>query len=382
MKVVSNVLLAAAWLGIACPAAALAQTQPVQAQAPSQECNALCRLFGGGSSNVPAEPAATEMQQDQPQHRRRYRKPRATAVPEPSRAASTHGIRIVEPENGAHAAIDSDLAAVLGPALRVETVASKGAVLKDLLTLPDVDMALVSALSLSRGSDLSDRLVYLAKMFTEELHAVATVDVRSVEDLNGKPVYLGYPGSDAEIAAQALLEARGVKVEPVSGTLDDALAGLKEKRVAAVFVLAPKPFSQLSALSDADGLRLLPLPYKTSDEAFYPASLASADYPALVPDGGQVETVALDTVLVAPRWRDSSHRQQELTAFSRRLFEQFPELLAEGRHPKWKETNLATALEGPRRLRAAQEWVAAKLKEHGKLGQAPSGSRRRVGEVQ
>jgi hypothetical protein len=343
----------------------------------------LCRLFGGGAAT--AQPAATEAQQaqqDQPQHRRRYRKPRETAAREPSRAASAHTIRIVAPENGAHAAIDSDLSAVLAPDLPVETVASKGSVLKDLLTLPDVDVALVSALSLSHGSDLSDRLVYVAKMFTEELHAVSTADVGSLEDLNGKPVYLGHPGSDAEIAAQALLESRGVKVEPVSGSLDDALAGIKEKRIAAVFVLAPKPFAPLNALSAADGVRLLPLPYKTSDEAFYPASIGGADYPALVPDGGQVETVALDTVLVAPRWKDSSPRQQELTAFSRRLFEQFPDLLGEGRHPKWKETNLATVLDGPRRLRAAQDWVAAKLKEHGKLGHASSGSRQRVGEVQ
>jgi hypothetical protein len=290
-------------------------------------------------------------------------------------------MKAVASADGAHASIYADLAAVLSPGLSVESVPSQRGVLDDLLTLPGLDLAVVSSLSLSQRTATADRLVYLAKLFTQELHAVATSDVGRLEDLNGKPVFLGPAGSDSEAAAQALLAARGIAVTPVAGSLPDALQGLREKRIAAAFVLAPKPFAPVAELSAADGLRLLPLNYQISDEAFYPSGFAGADYPNLVSEGDAVETVAMDAILVAPRWRESTQRQKELAAFTRQFFDDLPTLRGTDRHPKWKETNLAAVVDGPRRLRAAQEWITAKLKERQQARAEPSRKHQRVGEV-
>ncbi len=105
---------------------------------------------------------------------------------------------------------------------------------------------------------------------------------------------------------------------------------------------------------------MLPLAYRLSDETFHPAAFSAADYPGLVGPAERVESVALDAILVAPRWREDTRRQRELAAFTTRLFERLEGLGAA--HPKWKETNLASGVQGFSRSKAAQQWVAARLK--------------------
>jgi hypothetical protein len=117
----------------------------------------------------------------------------------------------------------------------------------------------------------------------------------------------------------------------------------------------------LTQLSSADA-HLLPLAYDLADPTFHPASLSGADYPGLVRDGARIETVALDAILVAPRWRETAPRNKELAAFAARFFDRIGSLAGIGRHPKWQETNLAAQVENLTRFKAAQQWVATRLK--------------------
>jgi TRAP-type uncharacterized transport system substrate-binding protein len=211
---------------------------------------------------------------------------------------------------------------------------------------------------------LADKVAYLAKLFTEELHALAAPGIRRLEDLDGKPVHLGPPDSDGHLAAMTFLGSRGLRVAPVGGSIDQAMEGLRQGRVAAVFILAPKPLAPLAELRG--GATLLPLAYRSSDADFHPAALTAADYPGLIKEGARVETVALDAVLVAPRARDNA---AVLAAAATRLFERLGAPGA-GRHPKWAETNLAATVDGFPRLKPAQQWVAARLKAR----EAPAGS--------
>ncbi|HEU4520210.1 MAG TPA: hypothetical protein VFS03_11905, partial [Microvirga sp.] len=177
-----------------------------------------------------------------------------------------------------------------------------------------------------------------------------------------------------------LLAARAVPVAPVRGSFEDAMVAVREGTIAAAFVLAPKPFAPLASIEAAEGLRLVPLDYRTSDGRFHPAALGPEDYPGLVRESGRVGTVALDAILIAPRWRENSPRQKELVAFARTLLERAPALTREGRHPKWRDVNAAAEVAGIRRLRAAQEWVQAKLRDNQRLTGRPA-ARQRVGEV-
>jgi hypothetical protein len=347
---------------------------PAQQTAPTdQDCNSLCRVFRtlSGTATQPAPPpeevarAASTPRGDSSAHRV---------------AKADHRIKFVTEADGSDDRIVSDLAAVLEPDFPVDAVAGHGSIIKELLTLPKIDLAVTTNLSLERGSEYADRLVYVAKLFTQELHIVVGSAVERLEDLEGRSVFMGDPGSDSEEAAQALLAEHNVTVKPASGSLQEALSGLGDGKVAAVFVLAPKPFEPLAGLKSEDGVKLLSVSHAAGKSSFYPAVLTDAAYPGLVLADRPVETVALDTILIAPWWRDSSPRQQELTAMTRRLLERFPALQEAGRHPKWDETNLASTLPGLRRLKPVDQWVAGKLKEAERKG-SDSSTRKRVGEA-
>lgn len=282
-------------------------------------------------------------------------------APAPAKAGPARLGVLMGPDE-ALAPILADLGAALDPKVRIEPVRGKAAPLKDLLSLPSVDMAVVSSPMLADAGPAAAKLVYVAKLFGEELHVVAGSEVRTLEDLAGKTVYLGAAGGDSELVARAALTQRGVDVTPAGGTLAEALASLREGRIAAVMLLAPKPFAPIAELGGAGGLHLVPVSYAALGENYDPASFSSADYPGLVREGERIETAAVDAILVAPWWRESSPRQQDLTAGSRALMERFPELLKEGRHPKWKETNLAAVVDGKRRLKAADQWVQSQIK--------------------
>ena len=206
-------------------------------------------------------------------------------------AKADHRIKFVTEADGSDDRIVSDLAAVLEPDFPVDAVGGHGSIIKELLTLPKVDLAVTTNLSLERGSEYADRLVYVAKLFTQELHVVVGSAVERLEDLEARPVFMGDPGSDSEMAAQALLSEHNVTVKPASGSLQEALSGLRDDKVAAVFVLAPKPFEPLVGLKSEDGVKLLSVSH-AAKSSFYPAVITDAAYPGLVSADSPVETVA------------------------------------------------------------------------------------------
>jgi hypothetical protein len=376
-------LIAAAWLG----AAGLPAVAQSAAPAGGGACAGLCRFFSGqwaapdasagAQSPQAAEPArpgpraaaAERKRQSASQQGRTATKARTrAATPVAGDVEQTSSVYRASGEmvlataaDGTHGAIAADLAAVLSPEILLRTAPGKALPLKELLASDAADLAIASSLTLARGSAAPDKIVYVSKLFTQELHAVAAPGIRRLDDLRGKPVYLGPRDSDSELAARTFLESRGVTVAPVAGTLGEALKGLRQRRISAVFVLAPKPFVPLTELSSADG-HLLPLGYQLSDTPFHPASLKASDYPALVRADEPVETVALDAVLIAPRLRETTPRHKELTVFATHLFDRIGSLVGIGRHPKWQETNLAAQVENVTRLKAAQQWVATRLK--------------------
>lgn len=395
MRAGFRLLIATAWLGAAGLQATAQTAAPAPAGAGNGACASLCRFFSGQWGALPAAQAPVQAEPGEAAEPRRRaaggNRPKAqaaarhqrTAVKTPARPAVTPGdveqtasvsgaptasvsrksgdVVLAVGADDAHAAVAADLAAVVSPEILLRIVAAKASPTKDVLPGGSADLAIASGLTLARGSAAADKIVYVSKLFTEELHAVAAPGIRRLDELQGKPVYLGPRDSDSELAARTFLASRGVTVAPVGGTLADALKGLRQRRVAAVFVLAPKPFAPLAELSSADA-HLLPLPFDLSDAPFHPTSLNRADYPALVRDGDRVDALALDAVLIAPRSRETAPRHKDLAAFATRFFERIGSLAGIGRHAKWQETNLAANVENVTRFKAAQQWVATRLK--------------------
>jgi TRAP-type uncharacterized transport system substrate-binding protein len=292
----------------------------------------------------------------------------------PARDPNTIGIVGGGPEEGTLRFVN-EIAKVIasgqetGPngelALRVLPFVGRGGVhdVRDVLSLPGADMAITQELLLTRLQeskelgDLKSRLVYVTKLFNEELHVIAREDIRQVSDLADKPVNLGDYGSSVEDIARDLFRTLGVKVSEVHLGQDEALEEMRQGRVAATAFLAAKPAAIVERLISDGGFHLIPIPVPADATLYLPTTLRHEDYPKLIPTGEGVETVAVGTVLIAYNWPEKSSRYQLLGTFVDVFLSRFSEFQAPSRHPKWQEVNLAATLPGWKRFKPADRWL-------------------------
>ena len=271
--------------------------------------------------------------------------------------------------NGTDLGIAYDIAHVVddGDNLRVLPIVGKGAAqsVKDVMFLKGVDMGITQAniikyfaRSGELGPNLSDQIVYVAKLFTEEVHIIVRSDVTDVKELDGKLVNFGEEGSGTDITAQLVLDALGVNVQRLHLSDPEAIEKLKSGEIAAVIIMAGKPAPELAGLKGAEGLKFLRIPYpKELEDAYYPALLTHDDYPELVRAGESVDTVSVCTVLIAFNWGGDNFRYKRVAKFVDAFFNKFDEFLQPSRNPKWREVNFAATLEGWRRSPASQAWI-------------------------
>lgn len=273
--------------------------------------------------------------------------------------------------NGTYLYFAYDMSAVLddGNTLRVLPIVGKGAGqnTKDLLYLKGVDMGITQSDILRHfsntgelGANIASRLRYIARLYNEEMHVLAGAQVKSIEELRGQKVNFSDAGSGTQISARLIFNALGLKVQEVNMGQADAFEAIKRGDVAATVLFGGKPtaaFAKLNAAGASD-FRLLSVPYAPDlQEDYLPSSLASADYPNLIPDGEVVETIAVGSVLAVFNWAQDSDRYRRVAQFTDALFSKFDKFLEAPRHPKWREVNLSASLSGWQRFGAAQEWL-------------------------
>ena len=265
-----------------------------------------------------------------------------------------------------------DLTTVLddGDNLRVLAILGKGAAqnVRDTLFLRNMDMGITQSNVLAYfkktgelGANVESRLVYIAKLFNEEVHVIAGPGVNELRDLAGKTVSFGETGSGTELTARLVFESLKIDVKPVSLGVPDALAAIRRGDVAAAVLLTGKPSGALAkARAQGGELKLLSIPFEEALEQDYlPTRLTSADYPDLIAEGESVETVAVSAVLAAYNWPQGSDRHRRLSRFVEAFFSKFPELRKEPRHPKWREVNLLADVPGWQRFGPAKQWLDA-----------------------
>jgi TRAP transporter TAXI family solute receptor len=271
--------------------------------------------------------------------------------------------------NGTDLSIAYDIAEVLGDSdnLRVLPMVGKGAVqnIKDVMYLRGVDMGITHANLLryyartgELGPNFVDQIVYVSKLFNEEVHILARTDVADITALNGQAVSLGEEGSGPDITGHLILEALGLHVDEKHFGDADAIAKLKSGEIAAAIFIGGKPAPRVADLNEVTGLKLLPIPYIKALEAdYYPATLTHDDYPQLISTNDTVDTVAVCAVLIAFNWDEDSDRYKRVARFVNAFLGKFDAFLQPPRHPKWREVNFAATLEGWHRSPAAQSFI-------------------------
>jgi len=278
---------------------------------------------------------------------------------------------ITAPAGGATSIFGSDLARVLDDdqeGLRVLPVLGKGPVrnVVDILYLKAIDMGAVTAevpefYRLQYGvPDIASRLRYIAKLYNNEVHIVAKTNIKSIFDLEGKRITaqtdVGY------YSAKVICNRLGINATFDYRT-DDARAvqNIADGTTDAYVGSTGKVFFLLRNIKNEDrALHLVSVPYdKRLQDMYLPTTLTSEDYPNLLPEGGQVDTVATSVLLAAFNWPANTERYARVAKFVNAFFSKIDEFQKPPRHPKWRESSISIVVPGWTRLKAAQDWLDA-----------------------
>lgn len=269
---------------------------------------------------------------------------------------------------GTYFRMASDLAFALddGDNLRILPILGKGAGQNayDVRFLKGVDLAFVRTDTLDqlradkRIVNIESHISYVARLFNDELHVIASRDITDIKQLEGKKVSFDVKGSGSDYTGRAMFDTIGVKVEAVNIDQPSAFEGMRRGEIAAVVSVAAKPVAVVSTFDPGDKFHLLDVPYvEVPNQKYLPAEIRSTDYPKLIPEGRTVSTLAVGTILAAYNWPKGTDRLKRITLFIDAFFSKFDQLLTPVRHPKWQEVNLNATVPGWNRLSAAQEWL-------------------------
>jgi len=261
--------------------------------------------------------------------------------------------------NATYMSIAYDMSAGLddGDEFRVLPVIGKGGGqnIKDVRFLKGIDLGITQSNLLpyfkktNEIGRIDDKIVYIAKLFNEEMHLIVRADsgVTSLADLAGKKVNFSDLGSGTQLSTRDIFEKLGIKAEEVNMGQGDAIEALKRGEIAATILIAGKPAGAMAKLKAQDGFRILPIAFdKPLQTDYLPAALTSDDYPGLIAPGEKVETVAVGAVLIAFNWPKNSDRYRRIQKFVDNFFPKLAEFQKVPRHPKWREANLAAVLPG------------------------------------
>jgi uncharacterized protein len=274
--------------------------------------------------------------------------------------------------NATYMSIAYDMSAVLddGDDFRILPVIGKGGGqnIKDVRFLKGIDLGITQSNLLpyfkktNEIGQIDDKIVYIAKLFNEEMHLIVRADggVNSLADLAGKKVNFSDVGSGTQLSTHDIFERLGIKTQEVNMGQADAFEALKKGEIAATILIAGKPAGSMAKLRAQDGFRILPVAFDKPLQADYlPATLSPEDYPGLIAPGQKVETIAVGAVLIAFNWPKGSDRYRRIQKFVDLFFPRLTDFQKPPRHPKWREANLAAVLPGWKRFEGAEEWLRA-----------------------
>ncbi|TLS53166.1 TAXI family TRAP transporter solute-binding subunit [Paenibacillus antri] len=189
----------------------------------------------------------------------------------------------------------------------------------------------------------------VASLYNETIQIVVpeSSDIRSVEDLAGKKVSIGEPGSGTEANARQILEIHGMSEDDLGQVqrlgFGDSTSYIQDGTLDAAFVTAGTPTSAVSELAATKGVRIVGM----TDENIEALIEKYPYYAAQTVEGGTyagfdetVNTVAVKAQLVV-----RSELSEDLVyRLTKALFENLDAMAAV--HAKASEIALEKALEG------------------------------------
>ena len=262
----------------------------------------------------------------------------------------------------------ADIAKVLddGDNLRVIPLVTYGAVgnVSDLLYLKGVDAAITQADVLDHFkrelnvTGIEQRVHYVSPLYHSEVHVCARPEFKTLKDLEGKKVNFNTRGSAANLSGQIVFRKLNINVDATFVNNSVAVEQLRKGEIAALVHVVGKPNDLFTGMKGEPVCRLLPIEYDAVFSDFYlPTTFKREDYPTLI-SGGEVPTIAVQTVLAVFNWPKNSDRYRKVARFIEAFFTKFEQLHNPPYQPKWKEINLAGKVPGWTRYAVAEEALA------------------------
>lgn len=187
----------------------------------------------------------------------------------------------------------------------------------------------------------------IASLYPETVQIVTTADsgITSVEDLKGKTVSVGAPGSGTFANAEQILEIHGMTmkdIKPQNLSFDESTTGIQDGTIDAAFITAGTPTGSVEGLSATSKVVILPIAEDKITELItkYPY-YAKEEIPAGTYGlESAVSTVAVQAMLVA-----SEDLDEELVYnITKSIFENLNKV--EAAHAKGALIKLENALNG------------------------------------
>jgi TRAP transporter TAXI family solute receptor len=256
--------------------------------------------------------------------------------------------------------------------LRVVPMLGKGSLrnLLDILHLRGVDAAFVQADALPYAlanhlitPDQAKNYAYISKLYDEEVHILARSGINSLADLEGKQVNVDVEGSGSALTAKVLFGVAKVNPRFSNMRQPDALLDLESGKIDAIFHVGGAPIPLLKGVQSPD-LHFVPVEL-TPDlaETYLPSDLTHDEYPNLISeDQSQIRTISIADVFAVYNWDPNSERGKNVQRLVDSFFTHFDDLLAPGRHPKWKSVEPSAEVPGWTRFPAAQALLDERMK--------------------
>jgi len=268
---------------------------------------------------------------------------------------------------GTYVQIGADLASALddGDNLRVLPIVGRGSVqsIADILYLKGVDIGIIRSDTLDYlekkgyASGLKSQMSYITKLYNEEMHVVAPKSVQKLSDLEGKTVAVDLPNGGTFITAILVFERLGIRPKFAYIEQRRAYEKLRSGEIDAMIAVQGVPSKFTTTIKD-ERFHLVPVEYAPAlQQDYFPSQLKSEDYPALIPAGQSIDTIAVPAILAAYNWSPGSERYRKVEHFVQVFFDKFEILQKPPFHPKWKEVSISATLPGWKRFPAAQAWL-------------------------
>lgn len=190
-----------------------------------------------------------------------------------------------------------------------------------------------------------DNVLAMGSLYPETIQIVTTEEagIESVEDMEGKAVSVGAPGSGTYVNAEQILEIHGLSMDDIDAQnldFDESTGGIQDGNIDAAFITAGTPTGSVEGLGATEDISIVPIEQDKVEELVdtYPYYAEDTVEEGMYDLDEDVETVAVLAMLTVAEDVD----EDTVYEMTKAIYENTDSI----GHDKAGEISLDTALDG------------------------------------